>query len=205
MSEENKSNESNIENIKEQGKKVAKELTNKADELYNKLPLDQINEKLGGKVDVKGKKFKIYAALGGIVAIILLLLTMCDREPRHKDHALTDNNREPRLNVHALAEDADAEQNRIESSLAPEERVDFRIAFLGIAVYEAKNIMEKVENDRKLAQKIMGMNDRERNEFMLKDYDGLTAKEFIKKARACLTEDEWNEIKARMALENIMK
>lgn len=47
---------------------------NKADEVYNKLPLDKINEKLGGKVDVKSKKFKI----GVFVAIpLILILVIC--------------------------------------------------------------------------------------------------------------------------------
>ena len=48
----------------------------KADELYNKLPLDKVNEKLGGKVDVKSKKFKIIAAsvLVGLIVLVLALV-----------------------------------------------------------------------------------------------------------------------------------
>ena len=44
---------------------------NKADEFYNKLPLDKINDKLGGKVNVKSKGFKIAAAC--VLVVILLL------------------------------------------------------------------------------------------------------------------------------------
>ncbi len=43
----------------------------KADSLYNKLPLDKMNEKLNGKADVKSKKFKIIAA---VVVLVLLVL-----------------------------------------------------------------------------------------------------------------------------------
>ena len=45
---------------------------NAADDLYNKLPLDKINEKLGGKVDVKTKKFKIIAA--GVLAVLIVVV-----------------------------------------------------------------------------------------------------------------------------------
>ena len=47
---------------------------NKADELYSKLPLDKINDKLGGKVDVKTKKFKLIAA---VVLLVLIVLGGC--------------------------------------------------------------------------------------------------------------------------------
>lgn len=55
-------------------KETANAVVNKADELYNKLPLDKINEKLGGKVDVKSKKFKTIA---GCVVGALLVLILC--------------------------------------------------------------------------------------------------------------------------------
>ena len=42
----------------ENAKNILKIIIEKLDEYYNKLPLDKINEKLGGKVDVKSKKFK---------------------------------------------------------------------------------------------------------------------------------------------------
>lgn len=47
-------------------------LKNKADELYNKLPLNEINEKLGGKVDVKTKKFKVIAV--GVLAVLIVVI-----------------------------------------------------------------------------------------------------------------------------------
>ena len=42
----------------QKAKDAGKAAAAKADELYNKLPLDKINEKLGGKVDVKSSKTK---------------------------------------------------------------------------------------------------------------------------------------------------
>ena len=45
----------------------------KADELYNQLPLDKINDKLGGKVDVKSKKFKLIAA-GSVLGVLALVV-----------------------------------------------------------------------------------------------------------------------------------
>ena len=54
---------------------TAAKAANKADELYNKLPLDQINAKLRGKVDVKSKNFKI--AVGVIAVFLVLLIVFC--------------------------------------------------------------------------------------------------------------------------------
>ena len=50
-------------------KKASKVVAEKLDEYYNKLPLDKINEKLGGKVDVKSKKFK---TIGGIILVLCI-------------------------------------------------------------------------------------------------------------------------------------
>ena len=61
-----------VNEAKEKAAEVKAQALNKADELYNKLPLDQINEKLGGKVDVKSKKFKMIAA--GVLALIVVLI-----------------------------------------------------------------------------------------------------------------------------------
>lgn len=56
----------------ENAKNILKIIIEKLDGYYNKLPLDKINEKLGGKVDVKSKKFKkIFAST---VAIILFFI-----------------------------------------------------------------------------------------------------------------------------------
>ena len=49
---------------------IKNKVFNQADELYNKLPLDKINDKLGGKVDVKSKKFK----MGVFIAVPVLFL-----------------------------------------------------------------------------------------------------------------------------------
>ena len=55
----------------EKAKKATKLAAEKLDEYYNKLPLDKINEKLGGKVNVKSRKVKI------IVLAIVLFLALC--------------------------------------------------------------------------------------------------------------------------------
>ena len=69
------------EEMKEKAKIMAEEaarkakaagaaVAEKADELYNKLPLDKINEKLGGKIDVKSPVFK--KVLFSVLAVLLL-------------------------------------------------------------------------------------------------------------------------------------
>ena len=71
----NKANDK-IQAAKENAKKVASAIMSKVDDLYNKLPLDKINEKLKGKVDVKSSKFK--KILCAVVCIVILLaLSMC--------------------------------------------------------------------------------------------------------------------------------
>lgn len=63
-------------------KETANAVVNKADELYNKLPLDKINEKLGGKVDVKSKKFKTIAGcVVGALLVLILCLIFCGGDP----------------------------------------------------------------------------------------------------------------------------
>lgn len=57
-------------------KKNGSELLTKIDETYNKLPLDKINEKLRGKVDVRSQKFKRVAGISS-AAILLFLLVIC--------------------------------------------------------------------------------------------------------------------------------
>ena len=56
----------------------------KADELYEKLPLDKINEKLGGKIDVKNSKvkmgfFAVFVVV--LVLIIMLIFSMFNNAP----------------------------------------------------------------------------------------------------------------------------
>ncbi len=60
----------------EKAKDVAGKAIHKADELYNKLPLDEINhklEKLPVKVDVKSRKFKLI--LAAIIVLTLVIIT----------------------------------------------------------------------------------------------------------------------------------
>ena len=57
---------------KETAKNVVSAAANKADALYNKLPLDKINEKFKGKVDVKSRKFKIVLAC--IIGLLFLFI-----------------------------------------------------------------------------------------------------------------------------------
>ena len=49
---------------------IKNKIFDQADKLYNKLPLDKINEKLGGKIDVKSKKVK----MGVFVTIPVIFL-----------------------------------------------------------------------------------------------------------------------------------
>jgi hypothetical protein len=55
---------------REKAKNIFKIIIDKLDKYYNKLPLDKINEKLGGKVDVKSKKIKI----GGLLILIFCII-----------------------------------------------------------------------------------------------------------------------------------
>ena len=74
MSEE-KENPSKMEQMKDKANAAYQKASAKADELYNKLPLDSINEKLaskGIKIDVKSRKFKL--ALAGVAAFLVILL-----------------------------------------------------------------------------------------------------------------------------------
>ena len=60
--------------IKERALQIASATADKADALYNKLPLDKINEKLKGKVDVKSRKFKTILGVVGCAVVVLALL-----------------------------------------------------------------------------------------------------------------------------------
>ena len=62
-----------IQNAKEVAKGLVTNALNKADELYNKLPLDKINEKLKGKINVKSKNVKI-AVLISICVVFLFIV-----------------------------------------------------------------------------------------------------------------------------------
>ena len=58
----------------EKAKNLGQEGMKKADELYNKLPLDKLNEKFGGKIDFSSKsvKYGIFAGAGVIALFILI-------------------------------------------------------------------------------------------------------------------------------------
>lgn len=62
----------NFEKTLEKIKPAIEKIIEKSDKYYNKLPLDRINEKLGGRVDVKSEKFK--SLLRRVVFILVLLL-----------------------------------------------------------------------------------------------------------------------------------
>ena len=53
-------------------KAFATVIINKCDALYNKLPLDKINEKFKGKIDVKTRKFKTVLSV-----VVCLLFVFC--------------------------------------------------------------------------------------------------------------------------------
>ena len=71
MSENNDNSSKN--DIKERAAKLASAATDKADDLYNKLPLDKINEKLGGKIDVRSKKVKVAVFIAVCIVFLLVL------------------------------------------------------------------------------------------------------------------------------------
>ena len=76
----------------------------KADELYNKLPLDKINDKLGGKVDVKSRKFKLIAAC--FLLTMLLSVIVCLFSCNKPDPVWVDSEWQNQLNfINALNED----------------------------------------------------------------------------------------------------
>ena len=55
---------------------------NRVDEFFKKLPFNKINEKSGGKIDVKNKKFKfivvvfLFALLVAVIATIMAALSL---------------------------------------------------------------------------------------------------------------------------------
>ena len=65
-----------VQVVLEKTGEIGKSVAGKANELYNRLPLDKINEKLGGKVDVRNKKvmYTVFIALFVLVVIILSLI-----------------------------------------------------------------------------------------------------------------------------------
>lgn len=73
LQEASEKNTDRVQAAKETVKNIACAAANKADELYNKLPLDKINEKFKGKVNVKSRKFKIvFACIIGLLFLFIL-------------------------------------------------------------------------------------------------------------------------------------
>ena len=46
---------------------------NRVDEFFKKLPFNKINEKSGGKIDVKNKKFK-FIVVGSLFAVLVAVI-----------------------------------------------------------------------------------------------------------------------------------
>lgn len=67
----------------EKAKNLSQEGMKKADELYNKLPLDKLNEKFGGKIDFKSKKVKygIFSAVGIVLLVLIATLLFGGNAP----------------------------------------------------------------------------------------------------------------------------
>ena len=72
--EVNNTTNNKAQTVKETVLNAANSAINKANVFYNKLPLDKINEKFNGKVDVKSKKFKYI--LSGIVGVLILVFIL---------------------------------------------------------------------------------------------------------------------------------
>ena len=62
-----------VEETAQKAKNIFKRFVEKLDEYYNKLPLDKINEKLGGKIDVKNPMLKRGISITFIVLIVAIV------------------------------------------------------------------------------------------------------------------------------------
>ena len=94
----------------EKAGELGKQAADKAEELYNKLPLDMIGEKLGGKIDMHAKSTKIAAAaIAGVAALVVLfiffgILGCIFSGPSLADYAPEDTNMIVYANVEAFAD-----------------------------------------------------------------------------------------------------
>lgn len=161
----------------------------KINELYEKLPLDAWNEKLGGKINLKGTKFKICA----IISLLLILLL------------LTGIKWGIRLDLANLILDTNVEIERVCASLDPKYRLEFKIAFWGLTMKFSEDMKKEIASDRDLAQRFLGMTDEEKKGYLLVWFDGKTPSQVIKYGRERLSQKEWDEIKATLALQQLMK
>lgn len=74
-----------VQAAKETAKNIAGTVVNKADALYNKLPLDKINEKLAkmpGKFDAKSRGFKVGVTIVAILFILFGLRIAFKKNPK---------------------------------------------------------------------------------------------------------------------------
>ena len=161
----------------------------KINALYEKLPLDTWNEKLGGKINLKGTKFKI-CAIAALLIIIFLLSGI---------------KWGVRLDLANLIMDTDAEIERVCASLDPQYRFDFKVAFWGLTFKFSEDMKEETASNRDFAQALLGMTDEERKGYLFAWFDGKTPKQVIKHGKERLSQKEWDEIKAAMAFQQIMK
>jgi len=170
--------------------KPVKQGLGKINELYEKLPLDTWNEKLGGKINLKGTKFKI-CAVAALLLIIIFLLSGIKWGVR--------------LDLANLIMDTDAEIERVCASLDPQYRFDFKVAFWGLTLKFGEDMKEETASNRDFAQALLGMTDEERKGYLFAWFDGKTPKQVIKHGKERLSQKEWDEIKAAMAFQQIMK
>lgn len=69
---------------------VKDKVLDKADALCNKLPLDKINQKLGGKFDIKSKKVRLIfgGAILALIAIVVVIICAIFSSPSLTDDEL---------------------------------------------------------------------------------------------------------------------
>lgn len=82
---------------------VKDKVLDKADALCSKLPLDKINQKLGGKFDVKSKKGRLIfgGAILAVIAIIVVIICSIFGSPSITDEELAEAHRVAALKFEA--------------------------------------------------------------------------------------------------------
>lgn len=70
---EKEKTKNSIPSVIRKSKKIAEQTAAKADEQYNKLPLDDISRKLGGRFDLRTPKFKVGAAIIFLIIVTVIL------------------------------------------------------------------------------------------------------------------------------------
>lgn len=97
----------------QKAKNIFTAIKSKLDEYYNKLPLDKINEKLGGKVDVKSSLFK--KSFAGIVIIVFLffLCLFCFSNSDDVGSGMSSNPKKLAAKIEDATEDLDKLKKQI--------------------------------------------------------------------------------------------